>query len=172
MNDENIKLYIYHTAEDDPKKCSARKLSKFNYAKIETNVRKTKRKTILLNPFAEKSISKEDRETAIENGILAVDCSWKNADSAFGYLDKKNYSRALPFVVAANPVNYGKAFKLSTLEAFSAVLYIIGNTEQAKKILELYKWGPHFLELNKEPLERYKKAETSKEIIEIMKEYL
>ncbi len=171
MNEE-IKLYIYHAAEDDPKKCSARKLAKFKLAKIETNIRKTKRKTILLNPFAEKSISKEDKEDALENGILAVDCSWKNAENAFEYLDKKNYSRALPFVVAVNPVNYGKACKLSTLEAFAAALYILGDTDQAKKILELYKWSPHFIEMNKEPLDRYKNAKNSKEIIEIMKEYI
>ena len=167
-----IKLYVYHASEDDPKKCSARKLSKFKLAKLETNIRKTKRKTILLNPFAEKSISKEDREIALENGILAVDCSWKNAENAFEYLDKKNYSRALPFVVAVNPVNYGKAFKLTTLEAFAASLYILGNTDQAEKILELYKWSPHFINMNKEPLQRYKNAENSKEIIKIMKDYL
>lgn len=172
MNNEEIKLYIYHASEDDPKKCSARKLAKFNYAKIETNIRKTKKKTILLNPFAEKSISKEDTDIALENGILAVDCSWKNADSAFEYLDKKNYSRALPFVVAVNPVNYGKAFKLTTLEAFSAALCILGFADKAKKLLAIYKWGPHFLEMNKEPLERYKDAETSKKVVEIMNEYL
>ncbi len=172
MNNEEIKLYIYHAAEDDPKKCSARKLAKFNYAKIDTNIRKTKRKTILLNPFAEKSISKEDLEIALENGILAVDCSWKNADSAFEYLDKKNYSRALPFVVAVNPVNYGKAFKLTTLEAFSAALYILGYTDQAEKILKIYKWSPHFIEMNKEPLDRYKNAKTSKEVVKIMNDYI
>ncbi len=171
MNEE-IKLFVYHASEDDPKKCSARKLAKFKHAKIETNIRKTRRKTILLNPFSEKSISKEDRKIALENGILAVDCSWKNAEKAFDYLNKKNYSRALPFVVAVNPVNYGKAFKLSTLEAFAATLYILGNTEQAKKILKLYKWSPHFLEMNKEPLNRYQKAEDSKEIIKIMNDYL
>lgn len=170
--DEKVKLFVYHANEDDPRKCSARKLAKFGFAKLETNIRKTKRKTILLNPFADKSISPEDKEIAMENGILAVDCSWKNAESAFSYLDKKNHSRALPFVVAVNPVNYGKAFKLTTLEAFSASLYIMGETEHAKKILKLYKWSPHFLEMNKEPLERYKQAKNSKEVINIMEDYL
>ncbi len=169
---EKIKLYVYHASEDDPKKCSARKLAKFNYCKLETHIRKTPRDTILLNPFAEKSLSPEDKNIAIKNGMLSVDCSWKNAEKSFDYLDKKNHSRALPFVVAVNPVNYGKAFKLTTLEAFAAALYILDEVDHAKELLKIYKWSPHFLEMNKEPLERYRKAKNSSEIIEIIREYV
>ena len=172
MKKNNIKLFVYHANEDDPKKCSAKKLAKFGYVKLNENIRKLPRDTILLNPFSKKSLSPEDKEIALKNGILAVDCSWKNAEKSFGYLDKKNRSRALPFVVAVNPVNYGKAFKLTTLEAFAAALYILDEVETAEKILGLYKWAPHFLEMNKEPLERYKDAKNSKEIIEIMNNYL
>jgi len=103
---EKIKLFVYHANEDDPKKCSAKKMYKFGFVKLEKNIKKVPSKTILLNPFAKKSLSREDFKIAIGNGILAVDCSWKNAERSFDYLDKKNYSRALPFLVAANPVNY------------------------------------------------------------------
>lgn len=167
-----IRLLIYHTNEDDPKKCSAKKLYKFGLAKLEKNIRKVPKNTILLNPSAEKSLSKEDDELARENGLLAIDCSWKNVEHSFGYLNKKNIPRALPFLVAANPVNYGKPFKLTTLEAFSASLYILGEMEHAKEILNIYKWGPHFLELNKQPLEEYRSAKNSKEIIQIMNQYI
>jgi pre-rRNA-processing protein TSR3 len=167
-----IKLIIYHTNEDDPKKCSARKLKKFGFASLETNLRRIPKGAIVLSPFAEKSISKEDIEIARKNGIIAVDCSWKNAERCFNLLDIKNVARALPFVIAVNPVNYGKPFKLSTLEAFATVLYILGEINQAKDILRIYKWGPHFLEINKEPLDEYRKAENSREIIEIMKQYI
>jgi pre-rRNA-processing protein TSR3 len=169
---KDIKLYVYHANQDDPKKCSARKLARFGFVKLETNIRKTPKDTILLNPFAEKSISKEDLAIAQKNGILAVDCSWKNAENSFDYLDKRNRSRALPFVVATNPVNYGKPFKLTTLEAFTAALYILGFIDKAEEILKLYKWAPNFLILNKKPLEDYRNAESSKEIIEIMKKYV
>ena len=169
---KDIKLYVYHANEDDPKKCSARKLARFGFVKLETNIRKTPKDTILLNPFAEKSISKEDLAIAQKNGILAVDCSWKNAENSFDYLDKRNRSRALPFVVATNPLNYGKPFKLTTLEAFSAALYILGFIDKAEEVLKLYKWAPNFLILNKKPLEDYRNAESSKEIIEIMKKYV
>ncbi len=167
-----IQLIVYHTNEDDPKKCSAKKLHKFGFVKFEKNIRKVLKHSILLNPFAKKSLSKEDVKTAKKNGILAIDCSWKNAEKSFEYLDRENIPRALPFLVAANPVNYGKPFKLTTLEAFASALYILGEKEHAKDILNIYKWSPHFLELNKQPLEEYAQAKNSKEVIKIMKRYI
>ncbi len=167
-----IQLIVYHANEDDPKKCSAKKLHKFGFVKLEKNIRKVPKHAILLNPFAKKSLSKEDLKIAKKNGILAIDCSWKNAENSFEYLDQENISRALPFLVAANPVNYGKPFKLTTLEAFASALYILGEKEHAKDILNIYKWAPHFLELNKQPLEEYRLAKNSKEVIQIMMEYI
>lgn len=167
-----IQLIIYHANEDDPKKCSAQKLHRFGFAKLEKNIRKMPKHAILLNPFAKKSLSKEDERIAKENGILAIDCSWKNAEKCFDELAQNSISRALPFVVAVNPVNYGKAFKLTTLEAFAAALYILGHVEQAKEILNIYKWSPHFLELNKNPLEDYRMAKNSKDVIKSMKLYI
>ena len=169
---KEIKLYVYHANEDDPKKCSAKKLHRMGLAKLEYNIRKLPRNAILLNPFAEKSLSKEDLEIAKEVGILAVDCSWKNAEETFRDLELRNVSRALPYVIAVNPVNYGKPLKLSTLEAFAASLYILGEVAHAEKILKIYKWGPYFLEMNREPLEDYRKAENSKEVIKAMKQYV
>lgn len=81
-------------------------------------------------------------------------------------------SRALPFLLAANPVNYGKPYQLSTLEAFAAALYILGEVGQAQKIVGIYTWGHRFLELNKEPLEDYRLATTSAEVVLRMKEYI
>lgn len=169
---KQIKLIVYHTNEDDPRKCSSKKLNKFGFVKLEKNMRKISKHAIILNPFAKKSLSKEDLSLAKENGILAVDCSWKNVENVFQKLGKMHFSRALPFVVAANPVNYGKPFKLTTLEAFATALYILDEIEHARKILNIYKWGPHFLELNKQPLEEYRNAENSTEIIEAMKQYI
>ena len=166
------KLYVYHTNEDDPKKCSAKKMKKFGFVNLQENIRKLPRDTILLNPLAKKSISKEDLSIAKKNGILALDCSWKTVETSFDSLIDKNYSRALLFLVAANPVNYGKPFKLTTLEAFAASLYILGETEHGEEILQLYKWGPQFLILNREPLEDYRQAKNSAEIVEIMRQYI
>jgi len=158
--------------EDDPKKCSAKKLNRFGFARLEKNLKRLPKHAILLSPFAEKSLSKEDLPVAEEAGILAVDCSWENAEQHFLELSKSYVPRALPFVVAVNPVNYGKAFKLTTLEAFAASLYILDKVDEAVEILKIYNWGSHFLELNKQPLEDYRKAKNSTEVIEAMKQYI
>ena len=99
---QDIRLVVFHSNEDDPKKCSSRKLDKFGFIRLEKNIKKIPKNMILLNPFAKKSLSREDLTWARRNGILAVDCSWKNAEKSFDFLDKKNVSRALPFVVAGN----------------------------------------------------------------------
>lgn len=147
-------------------------MQRFGHVKLENNLRRIPRGMILLNPLSEKSLSKEDEKVAETKGILALDCSWKTIEQQFPYIEGKYVSRALPFVLAVNPVNYGKANKLSTLEAFVAALYILDRTEQAEEILKLYKWGPQFIELNREPLEDYRTAKTSKELIERMNQYI
>ena len=171
---EKIRLYIYHTNEDDPKKCTALKLGKYRYARLCDRMGMLPYGSILLDPFAEKAVSKEDTGIAHQNRILAVDCSWEEAERIFPLVRKKRKlnARALPFLVAANPVNYGKPFQLSTIEAFAAVLFLLGATEQSETILNLYKWGPNFLKLNEIPLNTYARANTSSEVVEIQSEFI
>ena len=51
-------------------------------------------------------------------------------------------------VTPANPVNSGKVGKLTTAEAIASALLICGQSEQAQKIMSVFKWGPAFLKLN------------------------
>ncbi|PVX23543.1 MAG: ribosome biogenesis protein, partial [Candidatus Bathyarchaeum sp.] len=62
-----------------------------------------------------------------------MDCSWVHAKEVF---EASGYwvSRCLPYLVAANPVNYGKPTKLSTVEALAAALYIADYREQSTKL--------------------------------------
>ena len=168
----HIPLHIYHANDDEPKKCSAKKLYRFKHADLQTIITKLPKNCILLNPLAHQSISQEDLPIAQQHGILAVDCSWKHVDNAFTTLDKYNHSRSLPYLLAANPINYGKPWKLSTIEAFTAALYILGATKQATQLTQLYKWAPQFIILNKQPLEDYRKAQNSTQIIKAMSQYL
>jgi pre-rRNA-processing protein TSR3 len=170
--EREMKLVVFHANEDDPKKCSARKLQRFGYASLVKTMRRLPYHALLLDPFAEKSLSKEDFDIASARGIVALDCSWKTAEKTFLHVESTMYPRALPFLLAANPVNYGKPFQLSTVEAFAAALYILGEVNQAKKILGIYNWGLHFLELNREPLEDYRQARTSAEVIHFMNKYI
>jgi len=167
-----FKLRVYHTNDDDPKKCTARKMNRLGYASLHTKIRDLPPNMIMLNPFSKKSLSPEDTTHAVKHGVLAVDCSWKTAEQQFFELSKIHVSRALPFVIAVNPVNFGKALKLTTLEAFAAAVYILGNPGQAEQLISIYNWGSHFLTMNKNPLEDYRTAKTSKEVIQRMHEYL
>jgi len=85
---------------------------------------------------------------------------------------KSPHPRLLPFLIAANPINYGKPCKLSCVEAIAAALIITGLKEEAKFYLSKFSWGHSFLELNGELLELYSKCQSSKEILEVQQKYL
>jgi pre-rRNA-processing protein TSR3 len=80
--------------------------------------------------------------------------------------------RALPFLVAANPVSYGTPFRLNTVEAFAGALVILGHRERAEAVLSKFTWGHTFLELNEEPLARYADCEDSSGVVAVQQEYL
>ena len=163
-----IKLIIYRLPQCNPKRCTALKMKKFGFAKV---VSRLPRNGILLNPYAKRILSKDDLGHAKKHGLVCLDCSWENAEKIF-LKTKTEFQRRLPFLLAANPVNYAKPFRLTTLEAFAASLYILGFKKDAEKILRIYSWGEGFLKLNREILDDYEKAKNGKEIMEIEEEFL
>ena len=161
-----MQLLVYHANQCDPKKCSGKKLARFDLVRLTTHVNQL-RPFLVLSPFSEKALSPEDRGA---KGLAALDCSWAHAEEVFERLSLNQ--RALPFLVAANPVNYGKPFKLSTVEALAAGLFILGQATQAELILSKFNWGHVFLELNREPLQEYAAAKNSLEVVQIQNAYL
>ena len=77
----------------------------------------------------------------------------------------------LPLLLAANPVNWGKPGKLTTVEALAASLYLMGRVEQCKELLSKFRWGERFLELNQEPLDAYADAKSSAELVSLQFEF-
>ena len=178
-----------YEGDDDPEKCSARKLARFDLVELHRSNRATP-PGIVLDPFAERALSPADREadrreasdrasgaTASHGGsgarrdrLVALDCSWETAERLVEDLD--GVHRSLPFLVAGNPVSYGTPFRLNTVEAFAGALCILGERDQAERLLSKFTWGHTFLELNEEPLRRYADCADSTEVLAVQDDYL
>ena len=168
-----MELHVRYEGDDDPEKCSARKLARFDLAELHRATRSTP-PGIVLNPFADQALSPADAPTmgdgARHERLVALDCSWETAQrEAF---DLEGIHRSLPFLVAGNPVNYGTPFQLNTVEAFAGALCILGERDHAEEILSKFSWGHTFLELNDEPLRRYADCADSTAVVEVQDDYL
>ncbi|MFA5365807.1 MAG: DUF367 family protein [Candidatus Bathyarchaeia archaeon] len=171
MSSDQVKVIVYHAKQCDPKKCSALKLKRHNLLRLVHNVREIPRGSVILDPFTPKAFSPEDRERLQKHGLSALDCSWVHAKEVFE--DSSRFvSRCLPYLVAANPVNFGKPTKLSTVEALAAALFIAGFREQAEALLSKFKWGPQFIILNNELLEGYSQAVDSAGVVKVQQMFM
>lgn len=54
----------------------------------------------------------------------------------------------VPYLIATNPVNYGKPWKLNCVEALAACFYITGFDEYGDELLSKFKWGHAFRKVN------------------------
>jgi pre-rRNA-processing protein TSR3 len=154
--------------QDDPFKCTAAKLAKFHLAEPVKFIRKT---SIVLNPFSAEPVLKKDTEIA--DSVCAIDCSWERADEVLKHqrLASHGIGRRLPAMLAANPTSYAKLGKLSSAEALAGALHILGEKALAAEMMEKFKWGHTFLELNSNLLDDYAKAETEEQVVQLEKEY-
>ena len=160
-----VKLQVLMFYQDDPKKCTAAKMVKFGLAQ---NIKKISNKGLVLDPFSDKTLMPKDK--SLIRSIVGIDCSWNLTDQAFS---KKfdGIKRKLPPLLAGNPLNYSKLNKLTTAEALSASLFILGYKEQSLELLDKFKWGHTFYELNQNLLEEYLKLENEDQIDGILKDY-
>jgi len=168
---KDITISVYHAKQCDPKKCTTLKLKRHNLVRVVHRVRGLPRGAVILNPFSDRAFSPADRERLERRGLAAIDCSWIHADEVFE-LSMRGASRCLPYLIAANPVNYGTPTKLSTVEALAAALYIAGLRGEAERLLSIFKWGPHFIDLNLKLLESYAQAKDSAEVVELQEKFI
>ena len=157
-----IPLYSYRDNSCDPRKCTVKKLERAGFLRIFSKISQIPRNTLLLDPTAEQALSPADR---FVKSITVLDCSWEVLDT--GAVSSWRIRRALPFLMAANPVNFGKPCKLSSVEALAAALFIVGEQERAAQLLSKVNWGIRFLEVNEEPLRLYAGAKDSTEVVKI-----
>jgi ribosome biogenesis protein Tsr3 len=79
---DSVPLHIIHLDQDDPKKCTARKMSKYDSAILHHSVNKSPKRGFLLNPRSTDILGPDDsRLINLGASIVALDCSWKQIQS-------------------------------------------------------------------------------------------
>ena len=163
-----MKVFVLELKQDDPNKCTAAKLVKFN---LIQSIKFIPKDTIVLNPLSKIALSKTDN--SIAKSICAIDCSWNYFNETIKNFKilKKRFNRRLPLLLAGNPVNYAKLGKLTTAEVIAGFLFILGFRSKAEELLNKFKWGHTFLDLNVELLDLYKNQEDPDAILKIEEDY-
>ena len=145
-----IPVFVYDKNQCDPKKCTAKRMLKFGLAKEAKTLHAIPKGSIVLSPFAEKALSPDDIRYA-RHGLVVMDLTWTNIDEF--PRPKGTNDRALPYMLASNPINWGKPMELNSAEAVMASLFILGEREQAETFLGRFNWAPEFIRRNGELFE-------------------
>ncbi|AIZ57297.1 hypothetical protein Mpt1_c14410 [Candidatus Methanoplasma termitum] len=164
-----IPVIIHDKCQCDPKKCTAKRMLKFGLGKEAKTLSAIPSGSIVLSPFSKIALSPADIVHA-RKGLVVMDLTWTNIDE-FPRVRGTN-ERVLPYLLASNPVNWGRPMELNSAEAVLASLMILGEKEQAESFLGRFNWAPEFIRLNGSMLEDYSKAKDSSEVVRIQNEYL
>ena len=114
-------------------------------------------------------------------GAAVVECSWvrikevpwakiggKCERLCEGYLPRTLLTEWLmtlvPYLVAANSVNYGRPWRLNCVEALAATFFICGHEDWAHEVVSHFSYGETFLEINSQILKRYAACTDEEEV--------
>lgn len=166
----SVRLGMWDFAQCDPKRCSGRRLARL---KVLSEFRLGYRfPGVILTPSATRTISPADSSVLRTGGLAVVDCSWAQLEAVPFSRLPRGQERLLPYLVAANTVNYGRPFKLNCAEALAAGLYICGFVQDAALVMSKFSYGQEFLRLNKELLDLYAGCKDGTEVISAQNRYL
>ncbi|KAL6692736.1 DUF367 domain-containing protein [Trichoderma pleuroticola] len=154
----------------DPKRCSGKKLMKLGMMR-ELHLGQ-RHGGVIITPNGKKVISPADRELMDQFGAAVVECSWARTKEVQWNKVGGKCERLLPYLVAANTVNYGKPWRLNCVEALGAAFAICGHLEWAEQILAPFSYGPSFLEINSSLLKKYAACADEAEVKKTEEEWM
>ncbi|MBE6527198.1 MAG: DUF367 family protein [Thermoplasmata archaeon] len=163
-----IPVYVVDLDGGDPKKCTGKRMEKFGLGR-SVSVRGVPPGAIVLSANGNQILSPADAKKA-RRGVAVLDMTWTNIDQEphmRGVL-----LRRLPYLLASNPVNWGKPWQLNSAEAVLASLLIMGFDEQADLFMPRFNWAPEFVNLNRSLLEAYRAADGPEEVERIQNDYI
>ncbi|KAJ7634920.1 DUF367-domain-containing protein [Roridomyces roridus] len=146
----------------DPKRCSGKKLSRLG---LITELKVGARfRGVVLSPKGTRPISPADRSIVLANGLAVVECSWARLDDVPFAKIASPHERLLPYLIAANPTNYGKPWRLNCVEALAAAFCITGFRAYGERLLAGFGWGEAFWRVNDSFFARYSKCESAEDV--------
>lgn len=181
------KLGMWDFGQCDPKRCSGRKLHRIHLLSLfKLNQRFS---GAVLTPTGTVVISPADLQIVLDGGLAVIDCSWAALEDVPWHRLPHQHDRLLPFLVAANPVNYGRPYKLNCAEALIAGLLIAAGTDNAEDtsetqntkaqlrkdaqtLVDKFSYGEEFIKLNADYMEAYCKCTSAQEVLHIQQQII
>ncbi|KAI1101156.1 DUF367-domain-containing protein [Jackrogersella minutella] len=154
----------------DPKRCSGKKLIRLGLMRdLHLGQRHN---GVIITPNGKHKLSPADKELMEQYGAAVVECSWARTNEVQWNKVGGKCERLLPYLVAANSVNYGKPLRLNCVEALAAAFYICGHPDWAEDVLQPFNYGESFLAINSKILKKYAACADEDGIIKTEKEWM
>ncbi|GAY64514.1 hypothetical protein CUMW_234140, partial [Citrus unshiu] len=149
-----VQLAMWDFGQCDAKRCTGRKLARFNLLKERTQ--DNLNPLWSYGPVGTHCVSKEDYSLIKRKGLAVVDCSW----ARLGDVPFVKLRCSAPRLTVAGSSKSSKLWQT------------FGEEETANLLLGKFKWGHAFLSLNRELLKAYSKCENSADIISVQNDWL
>ncbi|KAF4556247.1 putative ribosome biogenesis protein TSR3 [Elsinoe fawcettii] len=146
----------------DYKRCSGKRLIRLGL--MRSLGMNQKHPGVVISPNAKQLVSRADLPILEQYGAAVVEASWNRINEVnFSRIGGKN-ERLLPYLIAANPTNYGRPWRLNCVEALAAGFLICGHRDWAEEVLSTFSYGQAFLDINEEVFTWYEKCADDAEV--------
>ncbi|KAF8269109.1 hypothetical protein EI94DRAFT_1771371 [Lactarius quietus] len=115
----------------DPRRCSGKKLAR-QHLITELRIGSRFRGVVLSSTNATQVLSPADKDIIDRGGLAVVECSWARLSEIPFSKIASPHERLLPYLIATNPTNYGKPWRLNCAEALAAAFYLTGHEDWAE----------------------------------------